>query len=570
MRQGAQLVLLGVLVVILDSPIVARDAAEPLAAEAEWIHSGPTSAVIAWRLNDIAAEARGYVEYGPSAELGRQTEPAEATRWIQSHRLTGLAPGEACYFRLVIDDGGEKIVGQTRRFTPDPMPDAIAIEIDADGRARGEGVSSGGRHGAAVVLDKPGATYVLAGDVTAEGTGIVLAAEGITLEMDGHTVTFATRSDEQVFGVVADAANVKVFNGRILQGDSGGEFCYAFAGRRRVDGLEVAGLYCEVNGFNAYAMNLFGAADGKVHLHHNEMFSQVEQIQSRHYPGNDILRVDPAPSAEVDIHDNLLTEGCHRAITFMGKAAERVEIHHNDIRHHMRFTNGYAFNGELTGAKIFRNRITSIGRTAHLTAPRIEFYENWASTKGHMERGDMPQGSDQWQEIRVELHGIKFEGPNAREIKVHHNFMRTSQPQPDDEWDYVAVTTLNLGARDANAMNEIYNNRFVAHTSYQQTRRGGYGNTGNWAGAVHLVTSAGPPDDGKYYAHIHDNEFVSNDVMFGTGATANPRLGLRVENNTFKLGPDPTDTAAVFHQMPEPLRRRILDGENRFERIEPD
>jgi hypothetical protein len=237
----------------------------------------------------------------------------------------------------------------------------------------------------------------------------------------------------------------------------------------------------------------------------------------------------------------------------------------------MLFTNGYAFNGNLEGAKIFRNRISSVGRTAHLSAPRIEFYENWAWTRGHMELSDMPQGSGKWNKDRIELHGIKLEGAAARQIKVHDNFMRIDQPQPDDKWDYVPCTPLNIGAGDPNAMNEIYRNRFIALTSYKKTRHGGYGDSGQWAAGIYFVTDAGATDEGKYYCHVHDNEFVSNDIFIGDVGYGklSSKLGIRIEKNTFTLADDHTDKPAVFYKIPPEIQDKIRQGNNTFKGMQP-
>ena len=102
---------------------------------------------------------------------------------------------------------------------------------------------------------------------------------------------------------------------------------------------------------------------------------------------------------------------------------------------------------------------------------------------------DMPAKSGKWHKRRVELHGIKFEGKKARNCKVHGNFMRIVQPQPDNGWDYVPATPLNLACYDPNAMNEIYGNTIVALTSYRKTRHGGYGDSGQWAWS-HMKASA--------------------------------------------------------------------------------
>src|SRR6516225_5491746 len=40
------------------------------------------------------------------------------------------------------------------------------------------------------ILDKPGANYVLQNDVTSDGTCFSVQADGITLDLNGHTVTY--------------------------------------------------------------------------------------------------------------------------------------------------------------------------------------------------------------------------------------------------------------------------------------------------------------------------------------------------------------------------------------------
>ncbi|MBC8371981.1 MAG: hypothetical protein H8E53_00175, partial [Planctomycetes bacterium] len=63
-------------------------------------------------------------------------------------------------------------------------------------------------------------------------------------------------------------------------------------------------------------------------------------------------------------------------------------------------------------------------------------------------------------------------------------------------------------------MNEIYNNDIVALTYYRTERIGGYGDSGQWASAIHLVgMKNGKAPRGKYSAYIHDNRFVTNHLF---------------------------------------------------------
>ncbi len=225
--------------------------------------------------------------------------------------------------------------------------------------------------------------------------------------------------------------------------------------------------------------------------------------------------------------------------------------------------NGYAIYGSgLKGGKIFDNRISSVGRTIHLTAADIEYYGNRATTKGHMTLSDRPQGSGIWLERRVELHGIKFEGTGAKNIKVYDNFMEITKPQPDGEWDYVPATPLNIASYDPNAMNEVYNNKVISHTTYRATRHGPYGDSGEWASSIYFVGMTNVSDQGLYSVYIHDNEFISND-LFISGDIRETHI-VRIEDNIFRLGPEPTNEYAIFRSVPPAMQDRVLNGNNTF------
>ncbi len=514
-----------------------------------WVRAGKTSAVVFWQLGDISKEAKSYVEYGETESYGDSTKLTDDARRAQFHQITGLTLESEYHFRIVVLIDGKETKSQDYTFATEAYGDAIEIAAD---------------DGSKIVLDQANSTYILAEDVNADATAIEIAAKGITLDLDGHTVRYSNNSDaDYLYGIEITKPDAKIYNGKVIQGEVGGDYSYAVGSRWKADGVEVAGLFTDVNRPNAYPLSLGGRAKNDINIHHNHFYSTVTTIESRHYPGNDLLRIDAdEETAEVRVHHNLLTEGCHCGISFRA-AAKSLEIYENDIEHHQRFVNGYALYGSgLKGGKIHRNRINSIGRTIHLTAPDIEYYNNWASTKGHMTLSDMPQGSGNWLERRVELHGIKFEGNNAKNIKVHDNYMKITQPQPDENWDYVPATPLNIASYNPDAMNEIYNNTIIAHTSYKTTHHGGYGESGQWASSIYFVGMDGESSPDMYSAYVHDNYFESNDLFISGDISENHLV--RIEDNVFKLGSEPTESWAIFRSIPEAMRNRVMNGNNEF------
>ncbi|MBM4034375.1 MAG: hypothetical protein FJ291_21735 [Planctomycetes bacterium] len=522
----------------------------------QWTCVSESSAVIYWQLDDIRKEALSRVEFGKTKELGSTTEAASDPRWAHFHRLNGLETGATYHYRLVILDPktGQATKSDLLSFTTRKKEGAIRIPQEANGPP--------------FVLDKPDATYILTKDVTADGQAFVITAPNVTLDLDGHTVVFGNNTAEQVSGVLAkNTGKATVCNGHIAQGKRCKDYSTAVESRWRAEPTEIFGISTDVHLPCAYPVKFLGKA-ANVRIHHNHLASRVTELESRHYPGNDLLRLDIA-GGSVEVNDNLLTGGCHVGIRLAGKG-ERAEVHHNDIRHHMRYVNGYALACGAPGLDVHHNRVTSMGRGAHLTADGIRFHDNYLDLVGHADLDDMPAKSRPFKTIRVELHGIKFEGGKATNSRVTGNFCRIVQKLPDKQWDYVPATPLNIACYDPNAMNEIADNTFVALTEYRKTRHGGYGDSGQWACPLYFVgMDRGPAQPGKHSAWVHDNRFISNDLFIG--ATGPVNMTVRIEKNTFTLAaaPPPTEGRQPFFKLGPELEAAIRAGANRFEGLPP-
>jgi len=521
-----------------------------------WVYASETSAVVYWQLDDIRSEARSHVEYGKTKELEHRTETTAEARWGHFHRLTGLETGATYHYRMVIEEPQTKQVtrSETLSFATRKSEGAIRIPAQVDGPP--------------FVLDKAGATYVLTEDVTADGTAFVITGSNVTLDLDGHTVVFGNNTTEQVRGVWAkNTGKATVANGHIVQGAKSAPYSAAVESRWRAEPTEIFAVSTDVHLTCAYPIKFLGRA-ANTHIHHNRLASRVTDIESRHYPGNDLLRLDIA-GGNCEVNDNLLTGGCHVGIRLAGEGPN-VAVHHNDIRHHQQYVNGYALACSCPGLDVHHNRVTSCGRGAHLTREGIRFHDNYLDIYGHQQLDDMPAKSRPFKTIRVELHGIKFEGAKVTSARVTGNFCRIVQKLPDKQWDYVPATPLNIACYDPNAMNEIADNTFVALTEYRKTRHGGYGASGQWASAIYLVgMEKGPAEAGKYSAWIHDNRFVSNDLFVGSYRPVN--MTVRIEKNTFELAtdPPPTETHQPFWRIGPELEAAVKAGGNVFKGTKP-
>lgn len=399
-----------VLVVLLGwAPLVARELA---GFARNWTYASETSAVVYWQLTRIRDSALSYVEYD-----NMKTAVTKEPRWGQFHRLKGLETGKTYKCRMVNVDPTTKKEFKSRFFEVTTARQDHAVRIS-------------GEDGSPLVLDAPGATYILTEDLTTDGSAIRITAADVTLDLDGHTVIFGNNTEKQVFGVQFMGAGPAVLcNGHIRHGRRTGHYSACVESRRIHTPTEVFGISTDVRAKCTYPMRYFGGCSNG-HVHHNNLVSYVTELESRHYPGNHILRLD-INGGNMKVHDNLLTEGCHWAIGLTG-GGSGVEVSHNDIRHHQQYVNGYSIGASCSGAEIHHNKVTSSGRGVHLTAAEVRFHDNYLDTRGHQQLSDLPAKTRPFKHQRVELHGIKFEGTKSRNCRVYNNFMRVTQLQPVD------------------------------------------------------------------------------------------------------------------------------------------
>ncbi len=187
-----------------------------------WVHAGPTSAVTYWQVANFGATSR--VEYGLT-DACKQVTPTTKPGLVlgipfhnQFHRLTGLQPGKTYHYQMVsIGTDGSESKGETQTFTTKPYEKAIRVPDDVKGPP--------------YVLDKDAAVYVVTRDLVVPLAGFEITASDVTLDFDGHTLTYNNEPYEgpkewskrayhgNDFGVKCSGkGRVTLRNGRIVQG----------------------------------------------------------------------------------------------------------------------------------------------------------------------------------------------------------------------------------------------------------------------------------------------------------------------------------------------------------------
>ncbi len=328
----------------------------------DWIHASLNSAVIGF---ETSLPANAYIEYGPTAQYGRKTAPQERPFFIHVLTLRGLEPGQTYHYRIVAGDGrGQPLTSADRTFTTRTADGIIPIP--------------GALAGPPYILDQAGAYYVLTQDLQTPDAGIAVIADGITLDLNGHSLTFATEGNtparqnngiiigrDHTADVPAVVRNVKLLNGTIIRGSSpameehkksGFGFNNLFLA---LADAEMAGITVDFNDRSPQAWGgVIWNPEGTLDLHHNVFLDRGGRVANRHGAGVRPIGISyrEAPASnQVRYHHNLIKRT--RQNGFNG--AQQVD--HNEIYVDSFSTNSFAIQPNNTGCRVTGNRVFGTG-----------------------------------------------------------------------------------------------------------------------------------------------------------------------------------------------------------------
>jgi len=302
-------------------------------ASGAWRHVSENSATIAVETN---LPAKTYLEYGETARYGKRTPEPERHFAIHVLTLRGLDVERTYHYRVVAtDERGNTIRSADATFTTKRIPGAIHVPGDL-GRPP-------------YTLDKANATYVLTDDVRSDGTGVFLAGPGITLDLNGHTVTYDEKRDTSRAGACGirgakrrqglNLARARVLNGTIRRGRGnsttrrmyddlyGAMFFYG------PQELEIAGITIDYDGAQVVAL-IWINRGRKNDIHHNVFLDRATTLSDRHI-GMDSTSLALENSK---VHHNLVKRTRHRGLKCGG---EDTELCYNEVYIDSWATNSY-------------------------------------------------------------------------------------------------------------------------------------------------------------------------------------------------------------------------------------
>lgn len=324
-----------------------------------WTLVSATSAVLYWQTEN---RARSYVRFGLTDRCEQRTLLSEISAvsgqpyWTHFHRLTGLHPETQYFYRLVCEaTDGSTTSGEIRTFRTATPPHAVRVPDDLSGPP--------------YVLDRPHTTYLLTRDLTFPLGGLLIKADGATLDMDGHTLVYNDQPaqrppewnkrayEEHDFGIkVEGRVRVKIMNGRIRQGRGAsagtavGIGCnplFSLAAVNEIAGVEMAWSGCDVSGVVLYDSQ-------SNHVHHCVLDDQGDGITDRHMAIRAI-----GGNVGGDYDHNLVQATRQQGL------CDGVRVEHNEVYLRSRATNSFAITPSAKTGKpvhVAFNRIVGIGQ----------------------------------------------------------------------------------------------------------------------------------------------------------------------------------------------------------------
>jgi len=316
-----------------------------------WVHASDRSASIGWMTNLPAT-----VEVsGARAEAATGERPFYVHLW----RLGGLEPGKAVELTLTCTD---EFGGSVRR--------KVRVE---PGRPEGATDFPGGAAGPPYAISEPG-HYILTKDITAKRTAILVEAEGVTLDLGGHTVTYATEqlpkehfTDKWMsyvrtgsFGVKnMGGSKFKLLNGKVIQGagrNRGNDESCGFnpVYVRGCSEVELAGVEVDFWSPQNYGVRFRNSGDDHL-IHHNVVRDRGNMMHNRHGAGCGAIGFIGAKGGKYIARHNLVARTRQNGIR-----GGYDESHHNEIYLDSWSTNSFATSIKA-GRRLHHNRIFATG-----------------------------------------------------------------------------------------------------------------------------------------------------------------------------------------------------------------
>ncbi|MBZ0154752.1 MAG: carboxypeptidase-like regulatory domain-containing protein [Alphaproteobacteria bacterium] len=363
-------------------------------------------------------------------------------------------------------------------------------------------------------LDQPDTEYVVVNDITAEGTAFTVTASGVTLNLNGYTVTYGTQDAKAAYGVSVEGVkrkNIVLVNGRIVQGEGkcrgkpgSGKNCnpvYAY----ETFGMEIGGVEISYHAADTHGIYLQWGRDA--HIHHSVIRDLGTGVKDRHQ-GIDALRAGKVVGAKV--HHTIVKT---RQVGI--RVGEEGMVYNNEVHIDSRVTNSVgisAAGGMIHHNKVFGSGVHPIGIWPGRSGKVFSNYVEVQSTREGDEYGDtgaaclrMTWGSGDGMEVMYNTfllrasRDYKGAGFNSWGRAL---FVGLPKAEQKAEFHNNVIIALNDDGKAKAAAIAVVCGNMSPHLVFRNNRV-----ESNWANVL-LADNYGHADG---YARFIDNTFVKRD-----------------------------------------------------------
>ncbi|MCU1286144.1 MAG: hypothetical protein JWO13_2494 [Acidobacteriales bacterium] len=245
------------------------------------------------------------------------------------------------------------------------------------------------------VLAKAGTTYILQNDVSSPGTCFAVQADRITLDLNGHTITYGTAESggqhrHAVVGIACwahdldgnpcggSASDLTIANGKILQATTAAPFSHAIR-VGQINGLKnltVEGVEITVSAPNTIPIyTTFSKGGAKIYK--NVIHNNVTTITNRGAFQGMSIKLDNEVAATLPnlIHDNVIIGGAQAGIRETNSAGSKIYNNHISMR--ATYSNDFCIDAPGSKIEIYGNNChPAQGRGLHLNGSDLIVHDN--------------------------------------------------------------------------------------------------------------------------------------------------------------------------------------------------
>lgn len=380
------------------------------------------------------------------------------------------------------------------------------------------------------VLNTAGMTYVLQNDVSSAGTCFGIQASGITLDLNGKTVTYATSdSSGKRFGVVgiecydpaaagnpcgAPFENFTLKNGKIVQGAAGAPFSDAIRfGSGTAKGLQINDVDITIRGDSARALYT-RYAKGGANIFRNTIHSNVRTIQSRHQLDGVTIKMEgdnTSGIAPVYVHDNTIIGSAQGGILL---SAPNSKIYNNNISLNSYYTNDFCVYAWSPNLEVYNNTCdntqgTSMGRGIHIASGGAKIHDNVIKVR------ELARNAEYNGCVIGGAYGIQFEGSTTNN-EVYRNSVTAIASECE-------AATLRVSNMPNTVSNLVRDNEFTAIRAGTSTKAAVGFSSAKALGGITIQRNVFTTDGWALYIPwdgASDIKWVDN--QFGIGSNPDP------------------------------------------------